>query len=272
MNDRPSPFLYRMATWRVHGFVCAALLVFLFTLGSAGNLFATVTSEAEAACEPADVVRVRVGDLDFNLSKERQLKLASDRMQLSMLTLSSSFPARNLLAQKLDGRSAIRPAPFYCQSSEAPRVDVFGFSLKDDSQVLFGEYGGLTGVRKLWISKVESASEKRRKEILLSELGKEGLISNKKSGVRLHKSNVTEQSKNRPANQYFVQLKLPERRLFLVECRRPFIGTIKGDICNFQSALKGTVILKGTFYTNKISKDDWVKALQTINAWYLSLL
>lgn len=263
--------LGKIFDWSARGFVCAALLASLFNLGSAEKLSASEVSH-ETSCEPADVVRVRVGDLHFNLPKERQLKLASDRMQLSMLTLSSSFPARNLLAQKLDGRSAIRPAPFYCQSNDAPRADVFGFSLKDDSQVLFGENGQQTGVRTLWISKVENADEKRREEILLFQLIGKALTGSKTGEVRLHKSNVTEQSKNRPASQYFVQLMFPERRLFLVECRPSFIATIQRDLCNFQSRLKGKAILKGQFYTDKTPKDHWVKTLQKINSWYLSLL
>lgn len=72
MSDRPSPSMYRMSTWSARGVVCAALLVSLFTVVNAGNLFATVILEAEATCEPADIVRVRVGDLHFTLPKEQQ--------------------------------------------------------------------------------------------------------------------------------------------------------------------------------------------------------
>lgn len=119
MNDRSSPFMYRMATWSVRSFVWAALLVFLFTLGSAGNLFATVTAEAEATCEPADIVRVRVGDLHFNLPKEREAKLASKRAELPSLLFFGLGLRGQRITQSLDGESAIAPAHNYCQDESA---------------------------------------------------------------------------------------------------------------------------------------------------------
>ena len=170
MNDRPSPFLYRMATWRARGFVCAALLVSLFTVVSAGNLFATATSEAEAACEPADVVRVRVGDLHFNLPKERQVKLASKRKQPVFLVLFRLVPEKRRFTQKLDGKSTIGPAHTYCQEKTELAANVFGFGLVPNRGRMQGLQGQLSNsLAMLWVSKIESTAEERRRDILLSK-------------------------------------------------------------------------------------------------------
>lgn len=71
-------------------------------LGVREILFASETSETKAACEPADVVRVRVGVLHFNFPKERQVKLASARKQLVFLALFGLVPDKRHIFQKLN--------------------------------------------------------------------------------------------------------------------------------------------------------------------------
>ena len=193
--------------WSTRGFVCVALLVLLFNLGSAGNLFATVTSEAEAACEPADIVRVRVGDLHFNLPKERQVKLASKRKQLVFLVLFRLVPEKRRVTQKLDGKSTIGPAHTYCQEKAELAADVFGFGLVPNRGRMQGLQGKLSkSLEMLWVSKIESTAEERRRDILLWEKGEVYSGATTHSFSELHQFNAIIQEGRRPTFQYFLKL------------------------------------------------------------------
>lgn len=273
MNDWPSIFLHRMTTWSARDFVWAALLVLLFTLGSTGNLFATVTIEAEATCESADIIRVRVGDLHFNLPKERQVKLASKRKQLVFLVLFRLVPEKRRVTQKLDGKSAIGPAHTYCQEKPELAADVFGFGLVPNRGRMQGLQGELSkSLEMLCVSKIESTAEERRRDILLREKGEVYSSAKTQSLAELHQFNVTIQEGHPPIFQYFLKLGGSEGRVFLIECS-PIAGTQKPrKQCSFLTLVGQSVGLSGQFFTDVLPQELWAERLQQVDVWYQGLL
>ncbi len=259
----------QMFGWGVRGFLCLALLTLLFTLGNSGNLFATVTAESEAACKPADIVRVRVGDLHFNLPKERQVKLASTRKQLVFLALFSLVPEKRRITQKLDGKSAIGPAHTYCQEGAELGPDVFGFGLVPDREYMQGLQGELSeSLAMLWVSKIKSAAEERRRDILLIEKGEVHTSSKIQNSAEVYKFNVKIRNGRRPVFQYFVKLLGPERRTFLVECSPISGGKKPREQCSFFALVGHSVGLSGQFFTDVLPQELWVERLQQVDVWY----
>ena len=75
-----------------------------------------------------------------------------------------------------------------------------------------------------------------------------------------------------PITQYFVQLSGPDQRLYLLEYRTLMMTKGLKERCIYLSDLKGDVILKGSFLTEKIPMKNWVNVFQKVETWYLELV
>lgn len=262
----------KLFSWDVRGFLFSALLISFFTFGNAGNLFATVTAESEASCILADIVRVRVGDLHFNLPSERQFKLVSRRAELPFLLFFGLGLKNQRITQYLNGKSSVAPAHNYCQEENDSPANVFGFGLVPLRSGLQGLSNDLKEkFSMLWVSKVEVEDEIRRRDLLLSQKVVALAEGQNLNQIDLYKSNVDIGLGRKPSTQYFVKLNHGGQRVFLVECEPPHLSKGEKKPCSFMALFDGNVVISGRFRTNRFQKSEWLEGFRQLDVWLQQL-
>ena len=204
------------------------------------------------SCWAPNIVRVRVGDLHFELPKERQLKLASTLQQLDFLSIYHRLIAPRPIVHKLADDVAVSPADIYCQEEGSGPVDVYGFGLVLDwrNNVMDGSKGVLKDSLKAGrVHKIEGLSEARRNNLALMSRAKLSLSSPEKSQLWVSPFAIPEKMGRRevPIKQFWVLLKGDTRREFYVDCKK---GSFFG--CTFDTQLNESVVLTGRLKSDKL--------------------